>query len=116
MWFVTPLVERWLLAGKYHLAGALVLAVVVVGTIKVVNSFTKAFVSALATPRELALVNLFGWCSVALAVLAAVIGARWGLVGVIYGVGLGWLLRALTALFVALRHLKLPASMPVTVA
>ena len=26
IWIVTPLVERWFLAGKYHLAGSLVLA------------------------------------------------------------------------------------------
>ena len=60
------------------------------------------------------MVNLLGWASVGLAIPAAVFGARWGLAGVIYGVGFGWLLRALTALYVTLRHLKLPASVPAT--
>ncbi|HEU4680236.1 MAG TPA: hypothetical protein VFS51_00740 [Gemmatimonadales bacterium] len=114
IWFVTPLVERWLLAGKYHLAGALVVAAVVSGTIKVLNAFTKSIVSALSTPAELARVNLFGWASVALAVLAAVVGAQWGLVGVIYGVALGWLARALAALYFTVRHLRLPTPLPVT--
>jgi O-antigen/teichoic acid export membrane protein len=114
IWFVTPLVERWLLAGKYHLAGALVVAAVVSGTAKVVNAFTKSIVSALATPAELSLVNLLGWASVALAVLAAMVGARWGLAGVIYGVAFGWLARALAALYYTVRHLRLPAPMPVT--
>jgi O-antigen/teichoic acid export membrane protein len=112
IWFATPLVERWLLAGKYHLAGSLVLAAVVTGTAKVLNSFGKSIVTALATPAELATVNVLGWVSVALAIPAAAFGARWGLAGVIYGVGLGWLLRAFTALYVTLGHLKLPTPVP----
>lgn len=114
IWFATPLVERWFLAGKYHLAGPLVIAAVVSGTAKVLNAFTKAIVSALATPDELSRVNLYGWGSVALAVLAAIVGARWGLAGVIYGVAFGWLLRALAALYFTLRHLRFPAPLPVT--
>ncbi|MGH7509663.1 MAG: lipopolysaccharide biosynthesis protein [Gemmatimonadales bacterium] len=112
IWFITPLLEAWFLAGKYQLAGSLVLAVLVAGTAKIANAFTKAIVSALATPGELSLVNLLGWGSVALAVLAGVLGARWGLVGVIYGVALGWVMRALAYFFIALRHLKLPATVP----
>jgi hypothetical protein len=78
------------------------------------NSFTKSTVTALATAPELSMVNILGWVSVALAIPAAMFGAKWGLAGVIYGVGFGWLLRALTALYVTLRHLRLPASIPVT--
>jgi hypothetical protein len=114
LWLVTPLIERWVLQGKYHLTGPLLLAALVSGVAKITDAFTKSTVTALATPAELSLVNLFGWASVALAVPAAVFGARWGLAGVIYGAGFGWLLRSLTGLYVTLRHLKLPASIPVT--
>ena len=114
IWFVTPLVERAFLGGKYHLAGSLVLAALLSGVAKIMNAFTKSTVTALATAQELSLVNLFGWASVGLAIPAAAFGARWGLAGVIYGVGLGWLTRALTALYLTLRHLKLPVSIPVT--
>ncbi len=114
IWFVTPLIERHFLAGKYHLGGSLLLAALLSGVAKVMNAFTKSTVTALATAAELSLVNLFGWVSVAVAVVAAVVGARWGLTGVIYGVGLGWLMRALTALYLTLRHLKLPDSIPAT--
>jgi O-antigen/teichoic acid export membrane protein len=114
IWFVTPLIEQWFLQGKYHLGGSLLLAALVSGVAKIMNAFTKSTVTALATPAELSMVNLLGWASVALAVVAGVLGARWGLAGVIYGVGFGWLIRALTALYVTLRHLKLPASIPVT--
>jgi O-antigen/teichoic acid export membrane protein len=114
IWLVTPLVERWFLAGKYHLAGSLVLAAIVVGIAKILNAFSKATVSALGDARELTLVNLTGWVSVAIAIAAGLLGAHWGLAGVIYGVGLGWLLRGLAALYLTMRHLRLPAPVPVT--
>jgi O-antigen/teichoic acid export membrane protein len=113
IWVITPWIERWLLQDKYHLTGSLLLAAVISGIAKIMNSFTKSTVTALATPSELSMVNVLGWASVALAIPAAVLGARWGLAGVMYGVGFGWLLRALTAFYVTLRHLKLPASIPV---
>jgi O-antigen/teichoic acid export membrane protein len=113
IWMVTPWIERWLLQDKYHLTGSLLLAAIISGITKIMNSFTKSTVTALATQSELSMVNVLGWASVALAIPAAVFGAHWGLAGVMYGVGFGWLLRALTALYVTLRHLKLPASIPV---
>ncbi len=106
IWAVTPLVERTFLAGKYHLGTALIIAALASGVAKILNSFAKATVSALATPRELAIVNLSGWISVALAVVAAVIGARWGLTGVIYGVSFGWLVRGATAVYPIVKHLR----------
>ena len=114
IWLVTPLIERSFLLGKYHLGASLLLATLFSGVAKIMNAFTKSTVTALATPAEVSMVNLFGWVSVALAIPAALFGARWGLAGVIYGVGLGWLARAVTALLLTLRHLKLPTSVPVT--
>lgn len=114
IWVATPFIEQWFLLGKYHLGASLLIATLFSGVAKIMNAFTKSAVTALATPAEVSMVNLFGWASVALAIPAAVFGARWGLAGVIYGVGLGWLARAVTALLLTLRHLKLPASVPVT--
>jgi hypothetical protein len=114
IWLVIPVIERSFLAGKYHLSGALVLASIVVGVAKILNAFSKSTVSALADSRELRLVNLMGWASIAIALAAALVGARWGLAGVIYGVGLGWLLRALGSLYLTMRHLRLPTPVPVT--
>ena len=112
IWVVTPLVERWFLAGKYHLAGSLVLAAVVSGVAKVLNAFAKATASALATPRELSIVNVLGWISLGLGLVAGVLGARWGLAGVIYGVTLGWIARSASASYVVARHLRLPRAKP----
>jgi O-antigen/teichoic acid export membrane protein len=114
IWFVTPLIERWLLAGKYHIGGSLLLAALFSGIAKIINSFTNSTVTALATAGEVSIVNWLGWASVGVAVPAAIFGARWGLAGVIYAVGFGWLLRALTASYLTLRHLRLPESIPAT--
>ena len=110
IWIATPLVERWFLAGKYHLSGALVLAALVTGVAKIMNGFAQSTVSALADARELSMVSLLGWVAVALAVVGATAGARWGLPGVIYGVGIGWVVRAGSALYLTARHLRLPVA------
>ena len=114
IWFVTPLVERWFLAGKYHLAGALVVAVIVSGIGKIANAFTKAIASAMASTRELRLVNVLGWVSVAVSLAGAYVGARWGLAGLIYGVSLGWFLRAAFTGALMARHLRLPLPISAT--
>jgi O-antigen/teichoic acid export membrane protein len=115
IWFLTPWIEHAFLEGKYHLGGSLLVATLFSGVAKVMNSFTKSTVTALATAGEVSIVNVLGWVSVAVAIAAGILGARWGLPGVIYGVGLGWLVRALTASYITLRHLKLPESIPATV-
>jgi hypothetical protein len=111
---VTPLVERWVLHGKYHLPASLVLAAVFSGVGKIANAFTKGVATALVDPRELSIVNMAGWASVGLGLAGAYVGARWGLAGVIYGVGFGWFLRAIISFAVVIRHLRLPAGVPAT--
>jgi O-antigen/teichoic acid export membrane protein len=111
IWVITPPVERYLLAGKYHLAPSLIVAGIVSGVTKILNAFSKAAVSALATQRELAMVNYFGWASAVLAIAAGLVAGTWGLAGVIYGVALGWLLRSMAAFYVTFRHLRLPAAL-----
>ena len=110
---LVPLVERWFLAGKYQLTTPLVIAMIVSGIAKILNALTKAAATALASPRELSVANFGGWLTVGIAAGCAVIGARWGLVGVIYGVSVGWGLRALLFLVIAARHLRLPVAEPV---
>ncbi len=106
IWAAMPAVEHWLLADRYHFSGALVLATLVAGCAKLVHAFSRAGVTALAEARELRLMNLLGWVSLAVSVIGAVVGARWGLAGVIYGVSLGWLFRTAAAVTVMYRHLR----------
>ncbi len=112
IWLVSPIVERLVLAGKYPLPASLLLAAIVSGITKVVNAFSKSAASALATQKELAIVNVVGWISVGIAIVAGVFGARWGLAGVIYGVSLGWMVRSAHTMYVAARHLRIPVTEP----
>ena len=113
VWLAVPWLERWFLAGKYDLRPPLAPAAIVAGLAKVLNAFGKATATALADARELSRINVLGWVSVAVAAAAATAAAPWGLAGVIYGVGVGWLLRAVTALWGSLRHLHLPPPTPI---
>jgi O-antigen/teichoic acid export membrane protein len=116
LWLVLPLIERYLLGSKYQLGVPLVIAAVLSGVAKVLRSISEASSKALAEPRELTLLNLWGWGAAAVAIASAVaLGRLWGLAGVIYGVAAGWLLRAAASGIVTARHLRLPASVPVTV-
>ena len=109
---LTPLIERWFLGGKYHLSMGLLVAALFSGIAKIAHAFARAAATALATPRELAFVNWAGWLSAALAVGAAVVAAPWGLTGVVYGIGLGWLAWAVLAFGVVMHHLHLPVDVP----
>ena len=113
IWILTPWVEQLLLGDKYHLSGTLIVAAMVSGIAKVVNSFTRAAAVALATARELWIANVLGWLAVVVAVAAGVVGARWGLPGVIYGVTVGWVLRSVPTFWYAARHLSLAEDAPV---
>jgi hypothetical protein len=110
---LTPLLERWFLDGKYHLSMGLLVAALFSGIAKIAHAFARAAATALATPRELAFVNWAGWLSAAFAVGAAVVAAPWGLTGVVYGIGLGWLAWAIVAFGVVMHHLHLPQEIAV---
>lgn len=106
IWFATPLIIEFALEGKYELPDALVLAALVSGTLKVLDAFSKSSVSALGTVRELSLFNFLGWGAVTVGVVAGVVAARWGLVGVIYGVGAGWAARSVIGACLAMPHMR----------
>jgi hypothetical protein len=110
---LAPLIEQWFLAGKYHLSMGLLVATLFSGIAKIAHAFARATATALATPRELALVNGAGWLSAVLALGAAIAAAApWGLTGLIYGVGFGWLAWAVASFALVFHHLRLPAGVP----
>jgi hypothetical protein len=105
IWVVTPWLVEWALAGKYLLPPALILAALINGLFKVGSAFARAAATALADNRQLGYLNGLGWVAVVTAMVGAVVGARWGLPGVLYGVSLGWLFQGLTAAWIAAPHL-----------
>jgi hypothetical protein len=102
----TPFILAWVLPGRYHISRALLLAAIGVGTLKVLASLVAATVNALGSSAQLARLSVIGWISIAVALLGAVVGARWGLTGLVYGVGLGWAFRAVVISLLAIPHLR----------
>ena len=114
VWVVTPFVVRWFLSGRYEFPPLLVLAVIVAGLVRVLNGFTSAIITALATTRELVSWAVVSWILVFVTGAGAVIGAQWGLTGVIYGASLGWLVRFAAAFAILIPHLRPSATVVAT--
>jgi O-antigen/teichoic acid export membrane protein len=114
VWVVTPFVVRWFLSGRYEFSPLLVLAVIVAGLVRVLNGFTSAIMTALATTRELVSWTVVSWLLVFVTGAGAVIGAQWGLTGVIYGASLGWLVRFAVAFVIIIPHLRPSATVVAT--
>lgn len=91
IWTATPFAVRLLLAGKYVLPRTLVLAAILAGNIKVMSSLVRVAVTAVCGVRDLTYLGAVGWLSVVVGVLASVVGAPYGIIGVMAGVALGWL-------------------------
>jgi len=108
IWIAAPPIVRWFLGGRYELQPALVLAAIVSGVLKVFSAFVFASVIALARERSLRILGLLSWASLGVSVAGAFAAIPWGLVGVLYGISLGWLIRAISATWLALPYLRLP--------
>lgn len=104
LWLV-PLLLNWVLADRYPIGRALLLAAICVGFLKVSASLAAAAVNALGSPADLIRMSFIGWIAIGVAVLGAAVGARWGLIGIVYGVGCGWLTRAVAVGVIALPRL-----------
>lgn len=106
LWFVAPYLITLVVGNKYTLGQPLVLAAITAGFAKVLSAFTSAAVTAIADRRTLLVLTCASWLAVVAGIVAAWIGARWGLAGVVFGVASGWLLRAAVATFLVLSSLR----------
>jgi O-antigen/teichoic acid export membrane protein len=118
----TPWIARWLLAGKYDLSTALMIAALVSGTVKLADGFATTMDWALGSARQLALLNWVSWTCAGVGVAGAWLRARWRLRGLMYGVTLGWVCRSTVAGALASKLLRgervtgdLPPGSPVRV-
>jgi O-antigen/teichoic acid export membrane protein len=108
VWWVTPIVLHHVLAGRYELTGRLILAAIAVGTLKPLGGVAVSAVNAVGSARELAILGGIAWAACAVGFCGAWLGVWWGLTGLIYGVGIGWLLRAVASGWLASRSLQRP--------
>jgi len=105
-WLASSLIVRWFLAGKYQLEPALVAATLFGGILRVISAFATSIVTALGSTRRLGLLGVIAWLSVAIGVAGGIIGARWGLSGLVFGVAAGWLFRCAVVSALALPFLR----------
>jgi O-antigen/teichoic acid export membrane protein len=100
LWLM-PLVLKWVLADRYAIGRPLLIAAICVGFLKVIASLAAAAVNALGSRAELVKMSYIGWAAIGVAVLGAAVGARWGLIGLVYGIGCGWLMRGAAVAYIA---------------
>jgi O-antigen/teichoic acid export membrane protein len=100
-WYVAPPLAHWILAGRYDLSPGLMCATLVSGALKLCSAFATGTVIALSEEKGLRALGVVSWMTIALSVVASLLAAPWGLIGVLYGVSAGWLVRSVIAGFMA---------------
>jgi O-antigen/teichoic acid export membrane protein len=108
IWNLAPPLSHWFLSGRYDLSAPLMCAALVSGILKLCSAFATGTVIALAEDKGLRTLSAVSWATLGLSVVAAFAAAPWGLVGVLYGISAGWLIRSLIAAWMALPHLRRP--------
>jgi O-antigen/teichoic acid export membrane protein len=103
---VAPLVFNTLLKGKYQIGFSLIGATIVVGLAKIWESFSTAVTMSCGSPRSMAIISALAWFCLAMAAGAMAIGARFGLLGILYGVGSAWVLLAAGGTYLAVVSLR----------
>jgi hypothetical protein len=106
VWWAIPVVLRYALAGRYVLPGSLIVAAIAVGALKPLGAVAVATVNAVGSAGDLAALGGIAWAACILGFGGAWLGVRWGLAGLVYGVGIGWLLRAGASGWLASRSLQ----------
>jgi O-antigen/teichoic acid export membrane protein len=99
---VAPWVFASLLQGKYAIGFGLIGATIVVGMAKVWEGFSTAVTVACGSQRSMATISILAWVCLAVAAGAMVVGARFGLIGILYGVGVAWVLLAAGGSYLAI--------------
>lgn len=96
---VGPWAIDQIVGDRYEIGLPLFVAAILAGYVKILQGTTLAIVNALGSPRVLALMGTAAWLSLVVAAAFAWALSSLGLQGIIYGVGGGWLMQALVALW-----------------
>lgn len=106
IWVLAPPLARWLTAGRYALSHALILATLISGFLKVASGFMTAVVVSCGEARRLRILSFACWGSIGISIAGAFLTGPWGLVGVLYGISAGWLVRCFFTAWLALPYLR----------
>jgi PST family polysaccharide transporter len=101
-----PWVFRNLLAGKYVIGWDLIWVSIAVGMLKVWEGFSTTAVAACGSARALFAISILAWICLVVAGAAMVYGSRYGLVGILCGVGAAWVLLTVGGTYLAVRSFR----------
>jgi hypothetical protein len=113
---LAPWVARLFVGDKFVLTNTLISAAILIGFGKVTNAFPVAVIKALGTAADLNRLSIAAWLGLAISVAAAIPMSRWGLPGLLFGIAVGWGLRAVLSFLLAaavLRRTGIPEAEPV---
>ncbi|TFG61923.1 MAG: hypothetical protein E4H28_08265 [Gemmatimonadales bacterium] len=102
----TPWIVRLFVGDKYILPTGLIIAALILGLFRLTSSYAKTIVKSIGTTADLVKLNLLSWISIALAAGGAMVGARWGLEGLLYGIGVGWIGHTIAGFALGAKHLR----------
>jgi hypothetical protein len=106
LYWLAPIVFELIFADKYQFPMSLIVAGILAGIVRAVSGLSTGVATAVCDTRELGQLNTLTWLSTALAATGGIIGARWGLIGVVYGIAFGWLILSGAYAFKAFPHLR----------
>jgi hypothetical protein len=112
----SPLIFEVVLGGKYPIDSGLIVASLAIGLAKLWEGFSTTVVSACGSANAMALISAHAWICLGTATVGAIVGSRFGLLGILWGVGLGWILLAAGGTYLALISVRQRFAMTPTVA
>jgi hypothetical protein len=108
LYWLAPLVFELIFADKYQFSRGLIVAGILAGIVRAVSGLSTGVATAVCNTRELGQLNTLTWLCTAVAAAGGIVGARWGLTGVVYGIAFGWLILSTAYAIKAFPHLRRP--------
>jgi hypothetical protein len=115
VWLVKPYILTVFLKNRYQLSDALVASIFAVGTVRIGAAFAVSCVQALGQSQQFRQLTICAWLSVMVSIISAYACSPFGLRGIVYGVGAGWITIALSAVVIAIRGVRYRQDLPATV-
>ena len=106
LFLLAPPLLIFLFEGKYDFPIEVIVAAIVTGAIRVLAGLAKGTATAVCTTPQLAVLNGLIWMSVAIAIIGGIIGARWGIAGLLYGVAVGSSVRIAVSAYASWPHIR----------
>jgi O-antigen/teichoic acid export membrane protein len=96
-----PWVIHAVVGDRYDIPLSLYIAAILAGYAKILQGTAVSVVNALGNARTLHVMSTASWSSIGVAIAASWALSSFGLEGIIYGVGIGWLAQALVAVWLS---------------